>query len=85
MHYDPCPILTISVYPDSEKVARQNYPIDIRFGESQCVSNFERVFDMMKMSFIEKVKEIDDDIVFRDEFRKDPEGYIERALKTPRP
>jgi hypothetical protein len=76
-------ILKIDVSPKENRGQPivQDYPVSIPFIESDTISNFEIIFDMIKMSFLEFIHAQNKDNKFREEFRKNPEGFIARALK----
>jgi len=76
--------LRIDVEPKDRKQLSHNYPIDIEIHDDSCISRFEQIFEIVKMSFLEEIHKQQKQSKFHKEFIKDPEGYIERALKTKR-
>lgn len=80
----PGSFLKIDVYPrtnDNQPIS-YNYPVEFKIMDDNLISDFERTFDMVKMSFLEHIRNIQQDEKFRAEFKKNPEGYIARALSV---
>jgi len=61
-----------------------DYPIHFRLDTDDTVSNFEKAFDMIRLVFLEQMHLRRKEDKFNEEFKKDPEGFLMRALKTTR-
>ena len=64
--------------------ASTQYPLELRFPDDACISEFERLFDHMKRCLLEELHKENKEAKFEQEFNNDPEGHIQRALEGPK-